>query len=201
MKNRFYLVRHGKTKKQIGDPPLSIKGIKQARSTAKYFKLLPIQKLLASPIIRTQQTAQYIADVLALDVVTLNLLRERVNWGDDPNQTFDDFLAMWQRASLERNWQPPVGDSSYAAGERICKIISSTPDELSHIVLVTHGGIITDFLRNVFEASLLDNRLTNFSKAKDGSLIECSITIVDYYTDKSAYDLVELGSTSHLHEL
>ena len=198
MKKRFYLVRHGEKVKQIGDPPLSEKGFLQAKLTGKYFKTIPIKKIISSPILRTKQTAQQIAEVLALDFVIHDFLKERVNWGDDPTQSFADFLAMWERASEERDWLPPVGDSSSRAGKRLEELVGLQNCKPEHVVLVTHGGIITDFLRNVFTDTELDAKFAGFDKAKDAGVLECSITTVDFDPKTKKYELVELASVKHL---
>ena len=201
MKKRFYLLRHGEKVKQIGNPPLSEKGVLQAKATGTYFKTLPIQRIITSPILRAQQTAQQIADALALQVITHKLLKERVNWGDDPTQNFESFLAMWERASADRDWIPQVGDSSRHAGERLNKFIYSQNDEVNQVILVTHGGIITDFLRNVFSDEQLDAKFSNFTEMKDQNILGCSVTIVDFDPKIQRYDLVELASTKHLKDL
>jgi len=198
MKKRFYLVRHGEKVKQIGDPPLSEKGLLQARLTGKYFRYTPVQKVISSPILRAKQTAQQIAEALALDFEIHDFLKERVNWGDDPAQSFADFLAMWEKASTERNWVPPVGDSSSRAGKRLEQLIGLQNIESGRVVLVTHGGIITDFLRNVFSNDELDAKFVGFEKAKDASILECSITTVDFDPKTQKYELIELASTKHL---
>lgn len=185
MKKRLYLVRHGEKIKQIGDPALSEKGKLQAKATGEYFRKFPIQKVLSSPALRTQQTAEFIAHSLGLDVVLNKLLHERANWGQDPLQSSDDFLEMWQRASSERDWLPPIGDSSRMAGERL-RTAASSYDTPENTVLVTHGGIITDFLRNIFGDTFENN------------VSECSITIVEFDEATFQYELIEFASTKHL---
>lgn len=201
MKQTIYLVRHGDKVKRMGDPPLSDKGVLQAKATGQYFKSLQIQKIIASPISRSRQTAKYIADALALEVLTHDLLKERVNWGDDPHQTFENFLAMWNRASSERNWIPTIGDSSRAAGERLNTLVTSRIGPVDHVILVTHGGIITDFLRNIFDEQILNAKFNGFNKTRDENILECSITTIGYNRDNSTYELIELASTKHLQEI
>lgn len=198
MKKRFYLVRHGDKVKHIGDPPISENGVIQAKATGKYFKKIPIKKILSSPILRAKQTAQHISDMLTLDFAKEVLLKERVNWGDGEPSDFEDFLVWWEKASEERDWVPPIGDSSRKAGERLQKLISSYAGDDDQILLVTHGGVITDFLRNVFNEEILDAKVTDFSKLRDKSIHECSVTVVDYDSTTSTYELIELASTNHL---
>lgn len=200
MVKRFFLIRHGDKVRIPGDPPLSDLGIEQAKKTGHHLKTIPITKIVASPIKRTQETANYISDILDLEFDTNELLRERANWGDDPDQSIEDFLEMWEKASQDRHWQPPVGDSSMNAGKRIQKIISELLDDENdeNIALITHGGIIADFLRNI----LTDEELLKFTEDTamtfDNSIKECSITIVEMNGDKQKIDLLKLADTNHL---
>lgn len=201
MNKRFYIVRHGKKVKRIGDPPLSDIGVLQAKATGKYFKSLPIGKIISSPILRAKQTAELIASYLSLDVTTDELLKERINWGDDLKQTFDDFLNIWRRASFDRDWVPPIGDSSRNAGDRLNRIINLQDGSENQIVLVTHGGITADFLRNYFNETDLNSSYENFSNILEESMSECSITTVDFNPENKSYKLINLASTKHLKRL
>ncbi len=201
MKKRFYLVRHGEKIKQIGDPPLSKKGIAQAKSTGKYFKNKPIEKIISSPALRAKETSHYIAKALSTTPLIEELLKERVNWGDDSKQSFGDFHAMWEKASANRDWVPPVGDSSVSSGKRLKRVVTNTQGGTNNIILVTHGGIITDFLRNEFSDKVLDKYLADFSKLLDSTILDCSITIIDYDPTKNKFELIELASVNHLKNL
>lgn len=199
---RFYIIRHGEKVRTPGDPPLSELGNIQAQRAAKYLQDFPITRIVASPILRTQQTAKHIADLLGLPYETNNLLKERVNWGDDPNQSFEEFLSMWVKSSQDRAWQPPVGDSSVSAGKRLEQVISdihSIEDE--HIVLVTHGGITTDFLRNAFRSEELNRFISDFESTLDENIKECSITIVEAGLNNPKLKLVELAYIDHLNQI
>lgn len=202
MSKKFYIIRHGDKVRNPGDPPLSELGNLQAQKAAKHLQGLPISRIVASPILRTQQTAKHIADMLGLAYGTNDLLKERVNWGDDPNQTFEDFLSMWTKASQDRHWQPPVGDSSVSAGKRLEKVISDMlSNEDEHVVLVTHGGIITDFLRNAFVNEELNQFISDFESTLDENIKECSITIVEADPNNPKLKLVELACIDHLNEI
>lgn len=151
---------------------------------------------------RTAQTAAEIGKVFGVPVLPAPLLKERVNWGDDPRQSFEEFLAMWKKSSIDRDWQPPVGDSSLQAGKRLMSLMDSLlPHTAEHIVLVTHGGIITDFLRNLFDESYLNNHIPNFSSTLDENIKECSITILKKDKLNNNLKLIKLASLEHLKEL
>lgn len=198
MKHTFHLVRHGQKEHKIGDPPLTELGKNQAEKTAKHFaQHKKIGKILTSPMLRTKQTALIIASPLNVLVTETELLIERANWGDNPQQSFEEFLAMWAYASVNRDWQPPVGDSAQVAGTRLLEVIEKSPKDSHELVLVTHGGIIGDFLRNVFSFEELDKHLPGFS-SHDADISECSITTIQYEDGK--FELVEIASTRHLKE-
>lgn len=198
MKKRIYLIRHGEKVKKIGDPSLSEKGNSQAKVTGNHFEGKVVDKIVSSPILRTMETSQHIGSALNIIPSVDHLLKERVNWGDDPNQSFEDFLAMWKKATSERDWVPPVGDSSISSGERLKKVIKSLENSVNTAILVTHGGIITDFLRNEFGDEVLNQNFPNFSKLVDGAILECSITTIDYDLVTDKFELIELASVDHL---
>jgi broad specificity phosphatase PhoE len=105
---------------------------------------------------------------------------------------------MWERASKERSWQPPVGDSSENSGKRMEKIIDDLlPTKYSEIILVTHGGIIGDYLKNIFPAQVL-KQFTDVDFTYDDAIPECSITTIVYNMDKNKIELKELASIKHL---
>jgi len=185
MHKTIYLIRHGEKERIMGDPALTDTGKLQAQQTADFLKAFAISRIISSPILRTKQTAEYIADALHLPLEIDSLLRERTNWGDDPNQSFDDFLTMWDKVSLDRDWQPPVGDSSIYCGKRLEKVIAAINDQ--RVVLVTHGGIISDYLRNVFP---------NLDAAVEEKIKECSITEIEI-TDNTP-TAIKIGFIDHL---
>ena len=99
---RIHLVRHGAKEKTPGDPGLTPDGVRQAALTASFFRSSPVTAVFASPLRRAQESAALIADTLSLPVQVDARLRERADWGDLPGQPFDEFAAMWERATRDR---------------------------------------------------------------------------------------------------
>lgn len=194
----FYFIRHGQKQPTIGEPTLTPLGHDQAKATAQYLKQFPIQRIIASPSLRTQQTAEHIAEQLQLSFDTHQLLRERANWGDDPRQTFEQFLEMWTVATHDREYQPPVGDSSKAAGERLEKVVEELrhSTEPQHIALVTHGGVIADFLRNIFGDESLQELVREYTNGAGYHIGECSVTIISFKEKQPVLEL--LACSTHL---
>lgn len=192
----FYIIRHGDKHPVPPDPGLNDLGHKQAHATAQYLKQFPITEVVASPLLRTQETARCIADALQLSVETDARLRERLNWGDDPAQSREDFIDLWRQTSKDREFSPHIGNSSRSAGRNFEEIVSElSQNEHQHIALVTHGGVIADFLRNVFPESELEALVTEYPDGFDYEVRECSVTEV-VITDK--IELIRANDITHL---
>lgn len=191
----FYLVRHGAKQHPVENKLLSDIGIKQAVLTGKYLKDKNIQALHTSPLKRTHQTAEIIATELQLPIITDERLRERMNFGDRPGETFEEFLAQWDLTQLNRDYQPPHGDSSYVTGQRVKAVLDEITKE-GNIVIVTHGGAIGDFLQNVFSKDKLPLTQDPLSGGEYIEISECSVTTVE--KNGGQYVLKRVNDTSHL---
>lgn len=163
--------------------------------------MFPLRTLLSSPLLRTKQTAQAIARVTNLVLHIDPLLRERVNWGDDPRQSYEEFERMWMRASADRNWKPPIGDSSLDAGKRLEAVVEhmSVKGNVGGVALVTHGGVICDFLRNVFTIEEMEGVRPGFSQEYEFAVSECSITQVVLEKGEKP-KLLKIADVGHLEE-
>lgn len=199
MRTTFFLVRHAIKEKAIGDVSITPKGILQAKETAHYFRNLPITIIVTSPLRRAKETAEYIALKTNSILIEDSRLRERANWGDLPEQTFDEFVAMWDKCTLDPEYIPPVGDSARKAGERFASLLTelgNTQPPKSNIVIVTHGGLITDFLVSEFPESELNVWHPNFVLRQSELVSECSVTKLIF--DNGQFNMELFASIGHL---
>jgi broad specificity phosphatase PhoE len=193
----IYLIRHGDRLQEMGDPGLTKIGKQQANKVAAYLKDKKIDIVYSSPLLRTKQTAEIITKHIGVPLEFDELLRERVNWGDDSNQSYDEIISEWMRCTFDRKYMPSVGDSSVGCGKRIEKLVEQIQNKnFDNVVFVTHGGSILDYLRNVFG----DEYLVEFT-GKDILELQqmvgvCSISILQ--VDKDSKILLSFGLTSHL---
>ncbi len=192
---RFHFIRHGKRDRKIGDPSLTSKGREEAELLARKLESNGIARIFSSPLARTRETTEIIATILNLEVSEDSRLRERMNWGDIEGQSFDEFMAQWERCSRERDYRPRVGDSSIETGRRIEAFVSDC--YLSHpdtVIGVTHGGVLADFLLNVFSSEELSRISPKFcNDPYSGEVMrECSITTIAY--DGNQYRLDAVGA-------
>lgn len=198
---KIYLVRHGEKKSSKGDPELSDVGKIQAEKTALYFSSLEIAFVYCSPSRRTRETAEIIAKARQSSVVVSELLKERANWGNSEQYSFDEFLRIWDKASLERKWQPPIGDSSFNTGKRLETFVAGYLNaNRADVLIVTHGGIIADYLRNIADEDKLNRINPVFLEKKDRLIKECSITTIEVTNPKSDPRIIEIANTKHLLE-
>lgn len=196
--SRFLLIRHGDKQQIVGDPPLSELGLQQAKKTGEHLKSLAIKAIYSGPLLRTKQTAEIIANFFDLPIVEDDRLKERMNWGDIPNQSFEEFVELWNKTSYERDFVPPVGDSSINKGKKITELINEIKTKYSegNFILVSHGGAISDFLINNFTESDLAKFHDLILVKRSGAIKECSITIVDF--DGNNFSLDSIAALNHL---
>jgi broad specificity phosphatase PhoE len=199
MSTTFFLVRHAIKEKAMGDVSITSEGLLQAQATAQSFCGLPVTAIIASPLRRAKETAGPIAFMTNSTVAEDSRLRERANWGDLPGQTFDEFIAMWERCTHDPDYIPPAGDSAKQAGMRLSSLLIELAGKHrshSNIILVTHGGLITDFLVHAFSEQELNGWHPNFRAVQSQLIPECSITRLIY--EHGSYKLDAFASVEHL---
>lgn len=144
----FYLVRHAEIIRGFGDPGLTLHGQDQAAGVGAFLRHKRVDYLYTSPLIRARQTAEIIAAVLSLPLLVDSRLRERINWGDTPGQTWETFASEWDKGDLDPDYIPPGGLSARQAAGRLSGFFHDVAEQHPRgvIAAVTHAGIINDYL-------------------------------------------------------
>lgn len=195
----LYLVRHGHKFSEPGDPRLTELGIQQAQQTGRFLAQFPISHIISSPLKRAAETAEHIGEQLNLPHRISEALLERMNWGD-PSVARDDFVAEWIVSTHDRDYQPKWGDSSRVAGERLQQFIHTLQsDQPHHIVLVTHGGLIADYLRSVFDEAALQPLYKEYPEGRDYLVYNCAVTSIIF--DHGTPTIGLLNCAEHLDTL
>ncbi len=190
----IYLIRHGQKQSHVGDPQLTDIGIIQAQETGKFLNQFPIDKIVSSPLKRTVETAQHIASQIGLKYSLHDSLVERMHRSDF-SITHQEFAQEWNRATNNRKYIPKYGDSSFTTGQRVENCIKEVANKNEHIVLVTHGGAILDYLRNMFGDARLSSIKAIYQEGEDYQMMNCAINIV-ILNDKPVLKM--LNFTEHL---
>ena len=185
---RLYLVRHaqsqGNTGEDLttGDADLTEVGWEQARRLGERLKSQRIDRIYASPLRRTQQTASAIAEACDLEVLSKADLTEVVLGQADYDIRLlpeDELARVAERITTEGSWDAfPGSEGSTAARKRVRSVIHEIVDAHpgERLVLVSHAGFIQtfvslvlglqrDFIFYPFNASLTSVR------AKDGRFV------------------------------
>jgi broad specificity phosphatase PhoE len=162
--NTIYLVRHGENPANLRsefsyklvDYSLTPKGILQAQQTAEYFKDKQIHEIYASPLKRTRETAQIIADALGLTVTVVEEFRE-VNVGALERQP--PSIENWEfHDRIVAEWFFGHHEVSFPDGENYLTLLHRMRTGLSQIIrnktgknmiVVGHAGIFTIPLRDI----------------------------------------------------
>ncbi|MDX6276327.1 MAG: ribonuclease / adenosylcobalamin/alpha-ribazole phosphatase [Nocardioidaceae bacterium] len=163
------LLRHGVTESTDrkvfsggggSDPALTETGVEQARRAAIWLERHGgVDAVLSSPMRRTRETADVVADVLGLDVEIEDGLIETA-FGDWDGSTFaeiqqrwPDELAAWLGSSTIA---PPGGEAFDVVDARVAAardhIVGSHPGET--VVAVSHVTPIKLLIRQALEASM-----------------------------------------------
>lgn len=203
----FILVQHAEKDRSATDPAnpgLTERGRAQARLTGERLRRLGVRRVIASPLRRAYETARIAGEALRSSVAPVKAtvetdvrLRERMNWGDGAvQQTLPAFLADWARATADRTYAPPSGDSSRAAGARFLNLLEelAAAPPAAPIALVTHGGVTADLLRTLFSD---DDLSALYPSLVVSGVPGCALTRLSRQED-GRYRIRELASVEHL---
>lgn len=181
------LLRHGETPYSterrfagIGDIPLTDDGVAQSRAAGEALAGRGVDVILASPLKRTRQSAQEVADVLGVPVRLDEGFRE-VDFGEWEGLTFAEVRERWP-ADLnawlaDSDAAPPGGESMTAAARRV----RTARDKLvvryrkQTVLVVTHVTPIKLLVRLALQAPPSSMYRMNLDVA--------SLTAIDWYAD------------------
>ena len=206
---RLILVRHGRTQKnfesRIGareDSPLDDLGLEQARRVADRMIEFPVSHIFSSPIKRTRQTAEAIAEKLSLDIEFSQDLIE-YNFGVISGLTMNEIQQAYPSIytdiqnfifqSPQENMDRPVipeAESFNQLEKRVSHFTEVIMDNYlgQTIVAVTHLAIIKTFMATLFGLSV--HKPMNFIG------FNTSITVIDFLRKRPI--LMSFNDTRHL---
>jgi probable phosphoglycerate mutase len=180
------------------DHPLSDTGFEQARRAAREVLARGgADVLVSSPLLRTRQTAEVVAEVTGLVPVVVDGLQE-CGFGDWDGLTFADVMQRWP--DLLERWlgdpdvAPPGGESSHQLYERVGAALAQLRETYAgaRVIAVGHVGTVRALTARALQTPLLSmNRM---------ELQPASITTLTWYRDGNA-SLRGYGEATHLRDL
>ena len=180
------------------DVPLAPLGVKQAQAlAAEVAQRGEVTRIIASPLLRTQQTAQFVASAIEVPIITMPEFAE-ASFGDWDGYTFAEVSRRWPeqlRDWLTNTDVPPPGGESFEhvrdrveLGRRI--LVDTYPGE--HVLIVSHVTPI-----KVMTSTAIGAPLDALFKME---LPPCSLSKLAWFPDgnSSMFSFAEAG---HLHGL
>lgn len=141
----LYLVRHGRTASNASglllgraDPPLDAVGETQADRLAG--ALREVDRIIASPLTRTMQTAAAIGARHGIDVELDDRMIE-LDYGEWDQRPLESVTAeQWAAWRADVDFTPPGGESLRTLGIRVRSALDDLADEAAdrNVVVVTH---------------------------------------------------------------
>jgi broad specificity phosphatase PhoE len=145
----LYLVRHGETLWNVEgryqgqlDPPLNERGQAQARSTARELAALGVDAIYSSDLARAFETAQALAELTGLPVITDPRLRE-INQGEWQGILIGDIRSRWPEQIAR--WEQHPWECCPPGGERLDQIQARIMDSIDEIARHHPGGTVAIF--------------------------------------------------------
>lgn len=199
----IYLVRHGETiltptRKFSGtgvlNPELTEKGLSQAAAVAREIAKLKPEILIASPLMRTTQTAQAIADATGLGI-NFDEIWYELSYGEwdglsfeEVKEGFPDEFQAWLNST---SYTPAGGESYDQAGFRVEEALEKVAAEYpsQRVVVVTHNGVIK------LAAQIVTGAPTEAVFHIDAA--PCSITSISIWPSDGLRALRSLNETGH----
>ena len=207
-----YLVRHGQSEHNIApiyqsqNVRLSSEGREQASLIAERVSDLDIDTLIASPLPRAMETAQIIGQVIAKELITSDILVERITPSFIEGKPYEDAESNKIWREWEANFYTP--GARIADGEnyenyilRVDKALEMFNNESGKsLLVVSHGG----FIRAIAARVALGNLLTPELMKKFNNTVgieNTGITVLKYragFEDDAKWRLWSYNDHSHL---
>ncbi len=199
--SRLLLVRHGESTWNAShriqgqlDPPLSERGLEQARELGERFTGHRLAGFYSSDLVRTRQTADQVAVAVGIEPVLERGLRE-IYLGRWEGKTRAELMAedpeLWDAWAREPSWDlVPGGEGAEPFAARVSATLRSVRERHPHgdVLCVTHGGVIQVAILSVVGQS---------SRGIFPFLIEnCSLTVVQSTHGRTVVTTV--NDTCHL---
>ncbi len=176
---RVYLIRHGETTGDLEhryggeyDDHLSVNGIKQAKNLGKKLRNKNIRVIYHSPKIRAFETAKIVADIINADMIEIDDIRERNNYGilsgmkkSEAIKKYSEEVKKLQTKKLYHNVKGSE-DYDFFKNRVILAFKKIIFDyRFDDIAIITHGGVISCLIREYF-------KLGEFKKIGDCAILE-----------------------------
>jgi broad specificity phosphatase PhoE len=207
--HEILMVRHGQSTANAStiwqgqmDFPLSDEGRRQAEAAGRALKGERLDAVYSSPLSRAFETARIIAREAGFsgEVFAMDDLMERRGGilegttAAEREQRYPDLMRKWRLLPEEEGWAvvgAETDEDVLARFQRAISKIRGRHGAGERILVVSHGGVMRAFMRDVFGAGVLPGTVR---------AANASITRIEWSLDGEMPRLLELASTDHLLE-
>lgn len=165
MKNRYLLIRHGESKfnKELRyqgwskKVPLTQQGIDQVKGRVKIIKKFGPEVIIASPFLRTRQTAEILAESTKKEVLYSKLIIDYRRSESMEGKLQSEYVGTkkykeWlEKADSDWNFKLADGESYNEFNSRVKEFIDilEVSYDKKRILIVTHGDVIRSIIRQL----------------------------------------------------
>lgn len=182
LKNKYYLLRHGKNNHQESFPDvvycypdndlpcfLIEEGINQVKKAGEILKDKKIDMIFCSDILRTRQTAKIVAEIIGFDLkkIIYDVRLRDINWGMFGGKKKEEAWAFHENNMMKMfENSPPQGESWTQCQERIKNVLNQIEDNFQekNILIVSHGDplwLLEGYVKGLSKEELIKERKNN----------------------------------------
>lgn len=163
---KLYMVRHGETEFNkrhcyygVTDAELNEVGIEQARILGRYFQDIHLDAVIASPLRRARDTAEYICNTKEVEIRTDDLLMEQnfgIFEGMSAGKIVERYPEVWERWNQNfSDYRLDGGESFRDVRKRIDSFLEDKlQGEKGNVLIVAHKGTLGHMLASLLHMPL-----------------------------------------------
>ncbi len=203
MQTRVYIVRHGETENNVlhrfqgcTDVPLNERGLNQAKCLRKPMLKINLDRIYASPYLRTMQTAEQVQCDRAIEIVKVPGLCE-INCGQWEGLNGQEIEERWP--GQLKLWQYEPDKLAMQDGETFKQVQDRAIAAFIDIVKREKGGTVA-IVSHMLTIQLIMGKLLNIpiSEVWNMNRLEnTSVTTMDVW-ENGDFEIIKWGDDSHL---
>ena len=191
LKNRYFLLRHGRTiyqgrKKAFIYPslsknkqvPLTKKGQREIKKAAELLRNKKIDLIFCSDFLRAKETAQIVANTLRVKKIIPDKRLRDINFGVLHGKKREDFYRLFPKGDKKRFFQAPKkGESWLQCQKRMKDFLKEMEKKYKskNILVVSHGDplwLLEGAVEKKSKSQLLEEKKKNFIRTGELRTLE-----------------------------